>query len=59
MYRHMFKGSIYIIQREKQLIIFTFLKSDNSFFRKWRFNLITGKQNFSIQFWQSRKMLQN
>jgi hypothetical protein len=44
----MFKGNIYIIQREKQLIIFTFLKSDYSFFRKWRFNPITGKQNFSI-----------
>jgi len=53
MYRHMFKSNINIIQREKQLIIFTFLKSDHSFFRKWEFNPITGKQNFSIQFWQS------
>ena len=50
MYRHMFKGNIYIIQRQKQLIILAFLKSDYSFFRKWRFNPITGKQNFSIQF---------
>jgi hypothetical protein len=45
----MFNGNIYIIQREKQLIIiFTFLTSDYSFFRKWPFNPTTGKQNFSI-----------
>jgi hypothetical protein len=50
---HMFKGNIYIIQREKQLIIFTFLKSDYSFFRQWQFNPVPGKQTFSIQFWQS------
>jgi len=53
MYRHMFKGNIYITQREKQLKIFTFLKSDYSFFRKWQLDPVTGKQNFSIHFWQS------
>jgi len=53
----MFKGNINIIQGKKQLKIFTFLKSDNTFFRKWQLDPVTGKKIFFIQFCQSGKML--